>query len=146
MKKFDKYNKRIKFIYASSVRNAFTCNAFYNVTYGNRGPSAYCQRWDVVTLLRSFHVYHTGRTYNFISHNKPNEAEVIRGLYLYLRWQYNHARNVLTKHNKQAICFQPDHDNLVAIVKQARKAMMLYKKQYEQLRDEGVYTYMELIK
>lgn len=146
MKKFDKYNKRIKFIYASSVTNAFTCNAFWNVTHGNKAPNRWCQRWDIDTLLRNFHVYRTGRTYNFITHNQPNEAEVIRGLYLFLRYQYNHARNVLTKHNKQAICFKPDHDNLVAIVKQARKAMMLYKKQYEQLRDEGVYTYMELIK
>jgi len=146
MKKFDKYNKRIKFIYASSVTNAFGCNAFWNVTHGNKAPNSWCQRWHVVDLLRSFHVYHTGRSYDFIPHNEPNEAEVIRGLYLYLRWQYNHARNILTWHNKRENYFKSDNDQIRLIVAQARKSMMLYKKQYEQLRDQGVYTYLELMK
>jgi hypothetical protein len=145
MSKFHRlYNKKVKYIYADCVSNSFTCNAFYNVTYGNRAPSAYCQRWPVYALLRGFRFGNF--RYDFIPNNEPNEAEVIRGLYLYLRYQYNHARGVLTKMNKELFHYEHDLMRVRTIVKQARVSMLEYKRQYENLYDAGVYTYLELVK
>jgi hypothetical protein len=143
--------KTYKFIYFNTTIHWGPCHAHMKPVFANKRPS-HLNRWVQKSSVKNFFYNYRlrkGRYTNvgsYLNADKATAPEIIRAMYFKFRHDYNHNRRFLTEFKKQGKRYTNDLDAIRCIVSLNRKNMLEFKKQYEQLRDEGAYTYLELIR
>jgi hypothetical protein len=157
--------KTYKFIY---MRNWSNMDVPTQYVFANRQPKGYSNKWEVsnffhrvddFTMRKYFTDKKIRRKRNFandyLNPNMPaNEANITQAFVKYFTYELNVCRRRLTYLNKHADAadFNPMGYNVYnpnyyrKMIKHHKHNLAIWKAKYQALKDQGVYTYLELIK
>jgi hypothetical protein len=165
--------KTYKFIYFSDVSryDPLDKKQRRDYTFGNRMPSTHTNKWTVHGFFRNFDDFTTRKHFSnkpirrikredFLPRNVPaNEANITLAFVKKFTYELNDYRRKLTFLNKEMKdtvkypngmnpmtynVFNPEYYRVA--IKHSKENLKIWKERYQELKDRGVYTYIELIK
>lgn len=166
-------SKTYKFIYIRDVSRFATVDKMQRLdyTFGNRMPDTHRNKWDVYNLFhrfddRTMRKHFTDKptrkinTKDFLPKSVPaTEAAITLAFVKYFTYQLNQCRRKLTYLNKEIKLvdkypngFNPMNYNVYnpdyyrVMIKHTKENLAIWKAKYQELKDSGVYTYLELVK
>lgn len=167
-------SKTYKFIYMNNY-GMHNQHVRSDYVFANREPKGYGNKWDVYnyfsftddfTMRKNFtdkKIRRINRD-DFLQRNMPaNEANITLAFVKKLTHEYNMYRRRLTYLNKQFKIAETDtvkyphgvnpmnynvyNPKFIAMrIKHTKENLAIWKAKYESLKEQGVYTYLELMK
>jgi hypothetical protein len=132
--------------------------------FANRQPDGFSNKWHVSNFFHrvddvTMRKYFTDKKIRRIRNREDfltgpaNEANITLAFVKYFTYELNVCRRRLTYLNKHAAAdFNPIGYNVYnpnyyrKMIKQYKHNLAIWRAKYQKLKDEGVYTYLELIK
>lgn len=139
------YNRDLRsdFTFGSRMPSNMTCK--YNVyEWFNKCDDWTMRKWFTDSKVRRV------KSKIFLSRDMPaNEANITLAFVKYFTYELNKCRRRLTYVNKHPEQFKNSGHSAASYklaVKHNRENLQIWKQRYQTLKDQGVYTYLELMK
>lgn len=164
-------SKTYKFVYIRDTNRYCPVDQMQRMdyTFGNRMPDTHRNKWDVYNFFHRFDDRTTRKNFTNKETRKTNPEDFLKGpateaaitlaFVKYFTYQLNQYRRKLTYLNKEIKlvdkypngmnpmnynAYNPDYYRVM--IKHTKENLSIWKAKYQELKDRGVYTYLELVK